>query len=183
MAQEEELKQAITLIRAGNKGEAVPILKTILKTDRNNERAWFWMSACVDKIEDKIFCLHEALRINPNNENVKTALSKLEEPSEPTLEQITLPSTTVTPQSPAQVSILDQEKKKNTTTRNILILIGLILVICCIATVISFNRNSLVAPNLSGYQIDYVVSGTANGASITYDNAQGGTEQVTSSIP
>jgi restriction system protein len=79
MAQEKELKQAINLIESGNKSEAIPILKTILKKDRNNELAWIWLSGCVDNSEDKIFCFTEALRINPNNETTKVQLHRLEE--------------------------------------------------------------------------------------------------------
>jgi len=76
--EEEELKQAIALIKAGNKSEAVPILKDILKTDRNNELAWLWLSTCAGKPEDKVYCFQEALRINPNNEHAKKALKQLE---------------------------------------------------------------------------------------------------------
>jgi hypothetical protein len=78
MLQDEGLRQAIALIKAGNKSEALPILKNILKTDRNNELAWLWLSACADKLEDKRFCFHEALRINPNNEQAKKALEQIE---------------------------------------------------------------------------------------------------------
>jgi len=97
MTQEGELNQAITLIKAGKKSEAIPILKNILKTDRDNELAWLWMSTCVDKPEDKKFCLQEALRINPNGENTKKALDQLEpKPSlQPTLEEMGLGASTV----------------------------------------------------------------------------------------
>ena len=88
MTQEEELRQAIAFIKGGNKSGAVPILMGIIKADGNNERAWLWMSACVDKTEDKIYCLQEVLRINPNNESAKKAKSKLEELPEPTLQEI-----------------------------------------------------------------------------------------------
>jgi tetratricopeptide (TPR) repeat protein len=78
MAQEEELERAILLIKQENRNEAIPLLKNILKTDRNNERAWLWLSFCVDKPEDKIYCFQEALKINPNNEQTKKALEYLE---------------------------------------------------------------------------------------------------------
>jgi hypothetical protein len=77
MTEEEGLKQAIALIKAGKKNEAVPILKSILKTNRNNELAWLWLSTCADKQDDKIYCFQEALRINPNNEPAKKALEQL----------------------------------------------------------------------------------------------------------
>ncbi|MBE3144763.1 MAG: hypothetical protein IMZ61_12710 [Planctomycetes bacterium] len=113
MRQEEELKQAITLIKAGNKSEAIPILKTIIKTDRNNEGAWLWMSTCADRREDKIYCFHEAMRINPNNENAKKALSKLEESTEPIFKESAPSITSTTTQSVALVSAPKQENKKD----------------------------------------------------------------------
>ena len=65
MAQEAELNQAIAYINAGNKYAAIPVLKNILKNDRDNETVWNWLSFCVDTIDDKKYCLNEALRINP----------------------------------------------------------------------------------------------------------------------
>jgi hypothetical protein len=97
MAQEAQLNQAIAFIKAGNKNEAIPILKNIIKTDRDNELAWLWMSACVEKAEDKKFCLNEALRINPNSEHTKKALDQLEPkpPLQPTLEEMGLVAPTL----------------------------------------------------------------------------------------
>jgi tetratricopeptide (TPR) repeat protein len=76
--QTDELNQAIELIKAGDKNKAIPILKEILKTDRNNELAWLWLAYCVETTDDKIFCFREALRINPNNVQTKKALEQLE---------------------------------------------------------------------------------------------------------
>jgi tetratricopeptide (TPR) repeat protein len=78
MTEEKDLLDAILLVKAGNKNEAIPILKSIIKLDRNNERAWLWLSFCVDKPEDKIFCYQQVLRINPNNEHTRIALTQLE---------------------------------------------------------------------------------------------------------
>jgi len=75
---ENELQQAIALIKAGNTSSAILILKSILKTNRNNELAWLWLSSCMDKPEDKIYCFREALRINPENDQTKRALEQLE---------------------------------------------------------------------------------------------------------
>jgi tetratricopeptide (TPR) repeat protein len=83
MVQEEGLNQAIALIKAGNNGGAVPILKNILKKNRNDELAWFWLSACADNPEDKIFCFQQVLRINPNNKQAKEELEQIEPPPIP----------------------------------------------------------------------------------------------------
>ena len=101
MSQEEDgLKQAIALIKTGKKTEAVPILKSILKTNRNYEPAWLWLAFCVETTDDKIFCFREALRINPNNEQVKKALEQLEpNPTpQPAVEELSIaPSNQNTP--------------------------------------------------------------------------------------
>jgi hypothetical protein len=86
MTHEEELQEAITLIRSGGKHLAVPILRDIIKTDRDNENAWLWLSTCMAKYEDKLYCLNQALRINPNNATTRTALARLNQA--PALEDI-----------------------------------------------------------------------------------------------
>jgi hypothetical protein len=78
MAYEEELTQAVVLIKAGKKLEAVPLLKNILKVDREVELAWLWLSACVETRDNKKYCYQEALRINPANPHAKKALEQLE---------------------------------------------------------------------------------------------------------
>jgi hypothetical protein len=84
MAHEEELDQAVALIKAGKKLEAVPLLKNILKADRDVELAWLWLSACVETQDDKKYCYQEALRINPSNPHAKKALEQLKPaPMEP----------------------------------------------------------------------------------------------------
>ncbi|MBV5343887.1 tetratricopeptide repeat protein [bacterium] len=74
----EKLNQAVHLIKSGNKLDALPILKEIVQIDPNNENAWLWLYSCVDKVEQKKYCLHQALRINPNNKNARAAVEKLE---------------------------------------------------------------------------------------------------------
>ncbi len=77
MPEEEELKQAVAFVMAGKRDEAIPILKTIIKADRNNEQAWYWLSSCADKSEDKKYCLQEVLRINPNNSLAKNVIEQI----------------------------------------------------------------------------------------------------------
>src|SRR5664279_324769 len=79
MSQNEELNQAIALIMAGKKNDALPILRNILliRENRNNEIAWLSLGTCLETKEDKIYCFREAQRINPNNEQAKKALEQL----------------------------------------------------------------------------------------------------------
>lgn len=73
----EKLKQAIDLIKAGNKQSALPVLKQIVQSDPQNETAWLWLYSCVESIDQKRYCLEKAISINPNNLNARKALEKV----------------------------------------------------------------------------------------------------------
>lgn len=73
----EKLSQAIALIKAGNKSAALPVLKEVVQSDPNNENAWLWLYSCVEEVEQKKYCLGQALKINPQNQNAHNALLKL----------------------------------------------------------------------------------------------------------
>ena len=72
-----ELKQAITLIKSGQKEAGKEILLQILNEDENSDTAWLWMTATVDTDELRMECLEEALRINPDNEKAQRGYQKI----------------------------------------------------------------------------------------------------------
>jgi hypothetical protein len=78
----DKLNQAVRLIKAGNKNDALPILRKIVQSDPNNEMAWLWLYACVNTNPQKIYCLQQALRVNPENQNAQQALAKLSDLSQ-----------------------------------------------------------------------------------------------------
>lgn len=63
---------------SGNKSGALQVFLEVLKREPNNEVAWLWLAACVDKIEQKRDCFRKILAINPNNLNAQKALAELE---------------------------------------------------------------------------------------------------------
>lgn len=79
----EKLSQAVQLIKSGNKVAALPILKEVVQAEPNNENAWLWLYSCVGNVEQKKYCLQQALRINSNNQKASEALYKLENPIPP----------------------------------------------------------------------------------------------------
>jgi hypothetical protein len=74
----ERLSQAVHLIKSGNKAAALPILKEVVQTEPNNENAWLWLYSCVEDIEQKKYCLRQAIKINPSNQDANNTLFKLE---------------------------------------------------------------------------------------------------------
>lgn len=72
------LQKAIATIKAGNKSAGKQLLTDILKTDADNEQAWLWMTKVVDSNSERVNCLQQALRINPNNETAQYVLASLQ---------------------------------------------------------------------------------------------------------
>jgi hypothetical protein len=84
----EELFQAIELVKNNNKDKAYDILSNIVKREPRNELAWFWLSTCVEKVDHKIYCVNQVLEINPNNDAAKNALVTLQQLPQPTIDEI-----------------------------------------------------------------------------------------------
>jgi hypothetical protein len=72
------LEQGIAALKAGQKAEARHLLEQVVQQDKDNETAWLWLSGAVDTDSDRIHCLRETLRINPNNQHARRGLEMLE---------------------------------------------------------------------------------------------------------
>lgn len=77
----EELKQAVTLIRSGQKARGGQLLAKILRGDPQNELAWLWLSQTVKTKKQQQNCLEKVLAINPNNQAAQKALAKIKQTS------------------------------------------------------------------------------------------------------
>ncbi|GAP16638.1 DUF805 domain-containing protein [Levilinea saccharolytica] len=73
---------AYSLLRNGQKEDAFSVLKELVREEPNNEKAWLCLYLCVDRKEQKKYCLQQALRINPDNKKALERLGKLHLPAE-----------------------------------------------------------------------------------------------------
>jgi hypothetical protein len=73
----DRLLDAIELVKADKRSEAMPLLRQLIQEDSNFEDAWLWMSVVVENIDQSIICLDNVLRINPKNLNAANALYRL----------------------------------------------------------------------------------------------------------
>jgi endonuclease YncB( thermonuclease family) len=71
------LKQAIEVIRRGDKKMGRAMLADIIQADWENETAWLWMSGVVDSDAEKRRCLQRVLDINPDNAHARRGLTRL----------------------------------------------------------------------------------------------------------
>jgi len=61
------LQEAIKSIKAGQRHRAKDLLTRLLRADQANTEYWLWMSAAVETEKEQIFCLQNALKIDPNS--------------------------------------------------------------------------------------------------------------------
>jgi tetratricopeptide (TPR) repeat protein len=73
----DRLLDAIELVKADSREEAMSILRGLIREDSDFEEAWLWMSLVVENLDQSILCLDNVLRINPDNVNAATALYHL----------------------------------------------------------------------------------------------------------
>src|SRR3990172_2491101 len=71
------LDEAIAAAKGGDRTKAKDKLTRFLRYDQKNEHAWLWMSSVVESDRERIYCLNNALKINPNNRTAKRGLALL----------------------------------------------------------------------------------------------------------
>lgn len=129
----DKLQQAIAAIKAGDKETGKQLLIEVLKEYRRNENAWLWMTQVVSTKDERIKCLQNVLKINPDNEKAKRGLAKLtqaETQPPPKLPPLSQPSN-LEQQTPQKQ---EPEKKKQKPILSILVTILLVACVglCCV---------------------------------------------------
>lgn len=74
---EQRIQQALKALRAGRKEEARSILLSVVDEQEDNERAWLYLSAAVETLEEQQICLENVLAINPANEKARQGLERV----------------------------------------------------------------------------------------------------------
>ncbi len=72
------LEQGIQAAKARNHATARTLLEQVVEMDQHNEKAWFWLAAITDDVDEKRICLNNVLVINPDNQRARKLLNQLE---------------------------------------------------------------------------------------------------------
>lgn len=67
-------QEALQAAQGGNRARARDLLTRLLKARQDRVDYWVWMSAVVDTPKERVFCLKEALRLDPQNAQAKRGL-------------------------------------------------------------------------------------------------------------
>lgn len=76
----DRLMDAIELVKADRRREAIVILRELIHEDNDFEDAWLWMSVAVESLDQSSICLDNVLRVNPANFNAASALHRIRSP-------------------------------------------------------------------------------------------------------
>jgi ribosomal protein L40E len=74
---ENDLRQAILLLKTGNRAEAQQLLKSLVQADLHDIHAWVWYVEALPTLNQKIRALELCLKYNPGNERVEKGLEVL----------------------------------------------------------------------------------------------------------
>jgi predicted Zn-dependent protease len=80
MAQEQAkqlLQQGIAASQGGRPDMARDLLRQAIQMDPGNETAWLWLSSVAQDTKERVFCLRQVLKINPQNEHALKGLQAL----------------------------------------------------------------------------------------------------------
>ncbi len=73
---EETMYQEVMVhIQRKENSRARDLLTRLIKINPNNPQYWLWMSAVTETVRERIFCLKEALRLDPHNEAAQRGLA------------------------------------------------------------------------------------------------------------
>lgn len=68
------LQEAIEAVRKGQRGRARDLLTRLLRADQSNPEYWLWMSAVVDTLKERVYCLQTVLQFDPGNTSARRGL-------------------------------------------------------------------------------------------------------------
>jgi len=74
MSEDVMLQEAIDAIHQGQRLRARDLLTRLLRSDQSNPEYWLWMSSVVETLKEQVFCLQNALRLDPDNQTARKGL-------------------------------------------------------------------------------------------------------------
>lgn len=75
---ENNTQEGILALKAGDKARARLFLRLALEQNPDDAQAWLWLSGAVESDQDRLECLHEVKRIEPQNTAALRGIQQLE---------------------------------------------------------------------------------------------------------
>lgn len=154
---ESSLRLGIRAFKSGDRKKARIYLLRAVREEPNNEHAWGWLSNTAETNDEKIHCLQQVVKINPQNTSAQKLLSELEISQIPTSKKpLNAPTTQRVGTNPPS-SIFSQMTSSNQG----LLILGMgtiILLLLCVVVYLVYPRSSRKQESLPEPTIEQPVS-------------------------
>src|SRR5574341_678201 len=111
-------EQGVHAFRAGERDKARKLLLAAIKQNPDSERAWGWLSNVVDNDKERIYCLKQVLRINPNNEKANQLFKNLIDKQAQLENRQPQASKQISQHAPTPVQTIQKQSVKNRKSTN-----------------------------------------------------------------
>jgi hypothetical protein len=74
----ETTQKGIAALKSGNRTQARQLLASAVLENDHDVTAWLWLAAALEKDEDRLRCLHQVLRIDPENAAARQGIVQIE---------------------------------------------------------------------------------------------------------
>lgn len=125
--QEAMFNEAMSAVRSGDRARARDLLTRLLKMGQQNPEYWVWMSAVVETPKERVFCLKEALRLDPQHAGARRGMVLMG--AAPPDESLILPARLQKRNWQSKVSTADGGERAKAMPRSQFALVGVALVV------------------------------------------------------
>ena len=155
MAEEEIYNEALGAIQQGDNRRARDLLARLLKVNPEKVDYWIWMSSVVETKRERIYCLNEALKRDPNNATARRGLVILgamapDPGSLPPPGIIKREWQVELPKSPEEENIPKTPFSRLTLILSAVLVIGFVLVV--VLVVVQLTAPPVVTPTFIAYR-------------------------------
>jgi len=190
-------REAIQAAKQGDTETARNILAGIVREKPQDPRAWYLLSQVIGDREKAIFCLEQVLKIDPNNNQAKKRLEKINSSLELNdLKRLETKIQDKTNQSRPDSTLPPLPQEKGGYGTLIWLMVIILVVFCCLcgisgivfserisSFVISNFQDQISAAPTDSYTIRFRVEGSSETAVINYTDASGAIRQETAVLP
>jgi uncharacterized protein (UPF0333 family) len=179
----EVLQQANRMVEEGNKAGAQKLLSSLAERCPEYPEIWYALSQLADSKEQEATYLSTVLNLQPNHKEAAARLQTLRgQGVRPAIKSESVASTASQPvQSQTFTPVEDAKDKHPSKFVTLLAAVGLLAVICICVVFLASSVN--IGGGGEAHRVVLRVDGSSSAAFITYNNAQGGGEQVEVTIP
>ncbi len=82
----DNFQKGVAAVKSGDRAAARQLLTAVVRESPEHIQAWLWLSAAVEKDEERAYCLRQVLKVDPDNPSAAAGLARLAAKRRPEVE-------------------------------------------------------------------------------------------------